>query len=246
MKRFYVIGVALVAVLAFSALAAASASATFLLAEWLLNGVAIAPGAEDLVEIEGEVTLEDREGVPVIGNAAVKCSGIFVGTVSSNSQDLITEVLSLTHTAPPLKCPRVLGCEASTLEPEVSPVNLPWETEAELFEQTGTTIFVDLIMKAGQKIGWIVKNCLVLGLPQTDECTTPKNGGEAGGAGISELTLEGALPLGVFSLAVTELTGTPLALCTASNLESGVVAGSGQFVISGGGELAASSDTLVQ
>jgi|SRR5215831_10633926 len=239
MKRFYVIGVALVAVLAFSALAAASASATFLLAEWLLNGVAIPAGQTDTVEIAGELLLEDKEGVAIIGHAMVLCSGIFVGTVTSESLDTVTEVLSLEKTAPPILCPVQEGCESSTATADVSPVGLPWETEAELFEQAGTTVFVDLIRKGTEKVGWKLENCLVFGLPQTDECTTTTEG-------ISELSLEGTTLIGSFSPALNALTATKLAKCSASSAaESGVVEGSGAFMVGGGGELTASSETAV-
>jgi len=236
MKRFQLIGAALVAVFALGALTAASASATFLLAEWLLNGVAIT--SENLVEVEGELLLEDSKNVPVIGKSMVLCSAILVGAVQPNSLGIISEVLSLEHTAPPILCPVQEGCEASTSTADMSPVGLPWENEAELFEQTGVTAFAYLTIKrGGGTFGWRVENCLVLGLPQKDECTISEL--------VTELSLEGTTLLANISLAFELLVGVPFAFCTASNGENGVDEGSGTFVVSGGGELTASSETAV-
>src|ERR1700691_2206326 len=97
MRKIQVLGVALLALFAFGALTAVSASATntYLLAEWLLNGVAIGLPANEinLVEIDGELLLEDTKAV--LGSPAeVKCMGSLDGWVGLNSLGFTSEVLN--------------------------------------------------------------------------------------------------------------------------------------------------------
>jgi hypothetical protein len=243
MKKFPLIVGALMAVCAFGVLTAASASAAFLLAECLLNGVAIT--SNDLVEISGELLLEDT-GAPA--KPDVLCSGIFDGWVGPNSLDWVSEVLNLSKEAistTPLSGLALLctldvrsSCEASTETIDVYPVGLPWETEVELLEQTGGPFFIVLFFKAGGgKFGWETTNCLVFGVPATDECTTEQ--------GAASLTLSGTTLVGHFSTEITELAGLTKANCTASSTEhTGVVEGEGNFIVSGGGELSASSEKV--
>jgi hypothetical protein len=243
MKKIQVLGVALIALFAFGALTAMSASAaTFLLAEWLLNGNPIAAGASDLVEIPGELLLTDLKGI--LGSPAmVLCSGILVGTVESGSLDLVTEVLNLAMepigslpSGLALSCVAQEGCETNT-NPSVYPIGLPWESEAELMEDT-TTFFVDLLKtKVAGGLGWEITNCLVLGTSNEDKCLTPE--------GIAELKLVGTALLGAFSSAFNELAGIKNATCEKGGAETGVVEGEGTYVVSGGGELTASSETAV-
>jgi hypothetical protein len=244
MRKIQVLSVALLALFAFGALTAMSASAaTFLLAEWLLNGVAIAAGASDLMEIPGELLLTDLKGV--LGSPSMfLCSWIFVGTVEAGSLGLITEVLSLAGVAigsltsgTALSCTAQEGCETNT-NPSVYPIGLPWETEAELMEDT-TTFFADLLKtKAnGGLLGWEVTNCLVLGTSNEDTCTTTEVG--------AELKLVGTALLGTFSTAFTELAGLKNITCEKGGENSGIAEGEGTYVVSGGGELAASSETAV-
>jgi hypothetical protein len=235
-------GLALFALFAFGALTATSAMATTLLAEWLLNGVAIT--TENLVEIKGSLLLEDTKAI--LGNpAAVECTGgSFDGWVGPNSLDYTSEVLNATGGtvsaltgSTPFICTAQTGCETNT-KPEVWPIGIPWESEVELLEQTGGPFFADFTTKkGGGTIGWEITNCLFLGSPHEDECTI--------GRGVNELKLEGTTLLGAFSTAFSELAGVPKAACTASKENTGVVAGEGSFVVSGGGELTASSESSV-
>jgi hypothetical protein len=240
MRKIQLVGV-LLALFAFGALTATSAMATTLLAEWLLNGVAIT--TENLVEIKGTLLLKDSKAV-VGGPAAVECvSWSFDGWVGPNSLDYVTEVLNAANETIgalgglAFVCTAKEGCETST-PPDVFPVGLPWESEVNLLEQTGGPFFADFLTKVGGgKLGWEITNCLVFGTPHEDECTTER--------AVVELKLGGTTLSGVFSTAFTDLAGLRLANCTAGGAEAGEVSGEGSFVVSGGGELTASSETAV-
>ncbi|MGH2912058.1 MAG: hypothetical protein ACRDJ3_06235, partial [Solirubrobacteraceae bacterium] len=93
MKKIYILGLALVAMLAFSAIAVSSAFAEFtLLAEWLINSLPVAELTS--VEISGLLLLVDLKGA--LGNpAGAHCEGLFKGSVGANGEDEITEVLSV-------------------------------------------------------------------------------------------------------------------------------------------------------
>jgi hypothetical protein len=241
MRKFQLLGVGLVALLALG-MFTASASATFLLAKWLVNGVAVT--AELLVEGSGELLLEDQKAV--LGQpAAVLCSGIGVGWVGPNSLDWISEMLSLNgeaiSTTPlsglPLECTAQTGCETNT-SVLVWLIGLPYTSEVELVEQTGGPYFADIgRASTGGNVGWEVTNCLVLGTAHEDECTSTE--------GASELKLEGTTLLAIASSAFLELIGGKPARCTASGAETGIIAGEGSLTLSGGGELTASSETSV-
>jgi len=124
---------ALVAVFAFSAILAATASAeTTLLAEWLVES----KGVTSLVPTSslGTILLED-----LTFGAGVECTGTFIGSVGANGEDETTEVLSdispfarVTLAAPLTvaagNCKIVKGCSSSAVV-EVSPSEtLPWHT----------------------------------------------------------------------------------------------------------------------
>jgi len=233
-------GVTLFALLAFGVLTAASASAapTFLLAEWLVGGTAIATGGELASATTGELLLEDTAL-----KADVLCSGIFDGWVGPSSLDFISEVLNLAGEAAgvglagkSITCTAQSTCAGSPA-PVVWPTNIPWETEAELMEEEGRVFFADLLTaKNGGGVGYELE-CSVLGVKSTDECTTP--------TAVSELSLEGTTLLGRFSDAFTELAELKLGLCTFAGRETGIVEGEGTFALTGGGELTASSETSV-
>lgn len=238
MKVFRLLGAALLAMLAFGVLTAISASAaTFLLAEWLLNGNPVT--AELLVETTGELLLEDLK--TTIGAVGVKeCSGILDGWVGPNSLNFITEVLTLSGTAvKELVAAEAVTCKEETGScptPLVWAENLPWESEAELMEDpAGTIFFADLLLPKAPntEIGWEVE-CMGI-IPLVDSCLTTE--------GVAELTLEGTSLLGNFSEAFTLLAGAKLALCSQSNEESGVVEGGGVIKPDSTEELTASSET---
>jgi len=254
MRKIQVLGVALLALFAFGALTAVSASATntYLLAEWLLNGVAIGASETNLVEIDGTLLLEDTKAV--LGSpAAVRCTGSFDGWVGPNSLGYISEMLSAAEeaisttplTGLALTCVAETGCETNTA-PIVYPVGLPWESEVELLEQSGETTkrFTDLLStKAnGGKLGWEIENCLVLGTAHEDECIFE--------AAAAELTLAtGPVLQGMFSKAIAELNAQSLVTCTGGGEKTGVVENfenkGGTYLVSGGGELAASSEGVI-
>jgi hypothetical protein len=232
----------MLALFAFGAFMAASASAvTFLLAEWLVGGATVTTELND--SITEELLLEDNK-VPIIGSAAVLCSGSFDGWVGPNSLDWISEVLSLNGeaiatklTGLSLDCVAQKGCETNTTV-LVWPLGLPWTTEVELMVDGTETFFVDLIKSsvAGEKVGWEIENCLVLGSAMVDECSAE--------TAVARLVLNGATLLGVFTKTFTELAENPLANCEKGGAGSGVTEGEGPFVLEGGGELSASSEGL--
>jgi hypothetical protein len=240
MRKLHVIGVALVALFAFGALTAVSASAiTFLLAEWLWNGSPVT--TELATNSEGELLLEDTE--TTVGKAAVLCSGVLHGWVGPNSLDWISEVLSLSNVAvnttplaaSGLACSGQTGCGSSGTT--VWAVNLGWETEVELGEDPSGQFFILLLPHAGGgNVGWEVE-CTIVGVKVVDECTTPE--------GVAQLSLDSTTLLANFSEAITELAGAKLANCSQSGgKETGIVEGGGEVKDTAGGELSASSESV--
>jgi hypothetical protein len=161
MRKIHILGIALVAMFAFSAVVASMASAeTTLLADWEINGAIVT--ANTATTAEGEIQLEDTKA-----KLGVTCSGKFIGTVGANGVDSVTEVQSLTGTAvtltAPLLCKSHKFCEESTTDIEASPEGLPWTTKAYLTEAGA---FSDLTVKASYST-----SCLVLGIKVSEECT---------------------------------------------------------------------------
>ncbi|HXP99734.1 MAG TPA: hypothetical protein VN845_06685, partial [Solirubrobacteraceae bacterium] len=172
MKKFYVLGLALVAVCAVGVMSAAGASAvTFLLAEWLEGGSGIT--ATLLTEIKGELALtETLDGIKI----NELCSGIFAGFIGPNGADEITEILnleggaisltSLSGTA--LSCTNSENCG----EPLFWYLELPWLTLLVLMEDGTETFFADLLVneKSGGSVGYEVE-CMSLGIADTCKVT---------------------------------------------------------------------------
>jgi hypothetical protein len=224
MRKFYMIGLALCAVLGFSVAAAASASAVeFLLAEWLVNGSPITTSQN--TNTEGELLLEDEKATLGL-KAMVLCSGVLHGTIGPNGEDTITGVLSLTgvEISATQLSGEALSCEGqeNCVEPLVWAAHLPWNTLLELMVEGTETFFVDLILNSGAgEPGWEVECMGTLGKP-TDECKAPE------GVTNVETVAEGLM--GEFSDAFTVLAGLKLANCSLANggaLETGVVEGLG-------------------
>jgi hypothetical protein len=234
MRKFRLLGLMLLAVFAFGAVAAMSASAVeFLLAEWLAAGVSVT--GELLVQSPGELLLESSP--PLIGKVDVLCSGILDGFLLENGEDLITEVLSLggVATGTPLTgtaiaCTNVEKCP----EPLVWPVHLPWLTLLELMEDpAGTSFFVVLILPDGAgNPGWEVE-CMIGGA--SEECTSPE--------GVFEVMNETTTSTALFSEAITELAGLKLANCTVAGNEKGIVEGEGLIEDPAGGNPITASST---
>jgi hypothetical protein len=233
MKRFQLLGVALVAVFAFGALVVASASAlpTFLLAEWLVGGNPIT--AELHVDIVGELLLEDEKALGLI-KAKVLCSGLLEGSMGLTGEDLITKLFDLLGneinktalTEAGLVCENQENCP----EPLVWAINLPWNTLLELMEENNEVFFADLISSGGGgNPGWYV---WCMGTNTVDTCEAAE--------GVTKITAEAPNLDGMFEEAFTELAGLKLALCTLPNAETGVVEGLGTISLVETGTLTAS------
>jgi hypothetical protein len=161
MKKIQMLWLALVAMLALSAISASLASAeTTLLAEWLLNGAAIATtvataGSEELI-------FEDNKA-----GLGVTCSRILDGNVSGDGKDEVTAVLTLAGVpvslAAPMLCKSHKFCEESATDIEAALENLPFKTQLELTEAGA---FRDIVTSATY-----FTSCLVLGIKVSEECT---------------------------------------------------------------------------
>jgi hypothetical protein len=205
-RKIQLLGLALFAVFAFSAVLAGMASAEVtLLAEWLRNGAAITANLASVTT--GEITLEDNK-VPIAGKVAVLCSGILDGTVGANGADEITKALNLSGeelgaalTGLELVCSNVTKCEAGTTI-QVWAEKLPWKTLLFLMENGE---ILDLVEGSAYEV-----QCLVLGITASDLCeaadTEFKVVNNASGAA--------EVPSGE--------TALPLATCTQGGAESGV------------------------
>jgi hypothetical protein len=241
MKSFRWVGVAMLALFVFGVVLAASASATatFLLAEWLMNGAAVT--TELLAESPGALVLRDA-GL----KASIECEGSFDGWVGPNSLGYTSEVLNVSKEAVSttslsglsVTCKPIETCTGTTTEAWAS--NLGWGAEVELMEESGAIYYVTLAFphSGGGQPGWSIV-CTVLGVKEEDECQF----GEAGS--VAELTLQGATLLAVVSESFTELAGGRLAFCSLGGTETGeVISSKGgiPFEVSGGGELTASSE----
>jgi hypothetical protein len=241
-SRIVGVGAALLAVVAFSAIAlasSASAAIVYLLAEWLNKGVALTSTV--LGESVTEILLEDTKVPAALGAAvSVICKGRLDGDFGADGGDDVTEVLneagttSISTTAlsgAGLSCAKEELCESS----KVWAVNLPWLSVLELWEEGGLSGFVDLLTSptsAAKAVGWYVE-CTILGVKAEDECTTPEAAAEA-----PENLAAGVLA--VFSETVNALFGLELATCTQSKAKTGVVEAVGIIRLPSGGPLAAS------
>ncbi len=240
MKKFQLLGVAVVAMLAVGVFSAASASAavTTLLAEWLVNGTAVTEAQSFNVETVGTLLLEDNN--TPLGASDIICSGKLLGTIGFDGLDVVSEVLDLTGKSisktglagEALVCEEVSVCEESL----VWAVNLPWNTLLKLIED-GTEVFFGDYVESSTGAGWEVE-CMKTILKPVDECTAKE--------GVTKLSLDGPLLLGGFFEAFTELVGLKLATCTLGGAESGIVetAASGEVLLEGGGTLSASSESV--
>ncbi len=236
-SRIVGVGAALLAVVAFSAIAlasSASAAIVYLLAEWLNNNVALT--STILGESVTELLLEDTKVTAAGGAAvAVNCKGLLIGDFGVDGADDLTEVLNsagepinqtaLTGTS--LSCEKETLCESGKLWS----VNLPWLSLLELWEEGTSSGFVVLQKGTKGNPGWYTE-CTILGVKGTDECTTAELAAEA-----PENNAQGVLV--IFSEKVTELFGLKLAVCTGSgSAETGIIEGTGIIRVPSGGPLA--------
>lgn len=164
MLRIQMIGLAIVAALAMSAVAAGSASAAHL---WLLNSKLIATP----VTIHSHGTLELEDSKATGGAIRVKCTRFETGTVGPHALDLISKVTAEklgTNDKIPCTFVKQGACKA-TPAPTILALHLPWHTELyliggevrDMFESDG----------AGEP-GWNMTCTNVLGGITEDECKT--------------------------------------------------------------------------
>ncbi len=125
MRKIHLLGLALVAVFAFSAIAAGAAFAE---SEWLVDGSPVLAGEKIHVEMTGTLILEDMgKGSPT----TVECSGSGLGVVLNGGLDIQEEAVATS-------CKTLAGTCGSPL---AVALNLPWTTEISL----ATGAFRDLI-----------------------------------------------------------------------------------------------------
>jgi hypothetical protein len=217
MLRIQVIGLAIMAALAMSALAAGSASAENW--QWLLfhseSGVHLLLNKEELVETEGLVLLEDSKATG--GASAVHCHGFDLGTIGPHALDLVLSVTAEalgTKKSIPCTFDKVGACKSGTT-PTVEAVHLPWHTK--LFELEGKPHDEILGNGAGAP-GWAVTCTNILGGKTTDECTE-----ETGKPNSPLVENDGAL--GVLATFQKEGGGSALGQCTIGGAGSGHVTG---------------------
>jgi hypothetical protein len=183
--KIHVLGLALVAMFALSAVAtsAASAELVFELALWLFNGNDVVTPI--LVVATGELLLHN-----LLNGAIIHCSGQFEGWIENNSLDLITMVWDLEllvlivelSTGPSITCESLAVCEANTAL--IWPAGLEpngWVTEV---EEDPAGVFWELIFGVGYHI-----ECKVVGIPFVEECTL------AEGTGFEALNVTGGVEL---------------------------------------------------
>lgn len=166
MLRIQMIGLALMAALAMTAVAASSASAAHL---WLLGGNLIASPVT--IHSHGTLELEDTKATG--GAVRVKCTGFDTGTVGPHALDLISKItLEKLGTKDLIGCSFAAGkngaCETGT-EPTALALNLPWHTELYL---EGTEVR-DMVVSevAGKNAGWNVRCKAIFVGPIEDDCT---------------------------------------------------------------------------
>lgn len=165
MLRIQMMGLAAVAALVMSAVAAGSAFAAH---EWLVGGASLASP----VKIHSEASLELEDAKATLGAVRVSCAGHDAGTVGPNALDLVESItLELLGTKTKIGCTFIKnGACNSGVEPTAEAVNLPWHTELYL---EGTEVR-DMITENGtggtHLPGWAVTCKTALG-NITDTCT---------------------------------------------------------------------------
>lgn len=163
MLRIRIIGLAIMAVFAMTAVAASSASAH----EWLIGGKPIT--AAKTIMSHGTLLLEDSEATG--GAVAVNCPGFDTGTVGPGALDVITKVSSTELGATnDINCTfeKAGLCESSTT-PTALAINLPWMTE--IYTASNGEIRDMITADGAGSPGWKVTcKAPILGTT-SDECT---------------------------------------------------------------------------
>jgi hypothetical protein len=232
MRKFHVLGLALIALFAIGVVSAAAASAvTFLLAEWLEAGGPIT--ATLLAETPGEVSVSETVlGIKI--NAL--CSGIGVGDIGPDGAADGTELLNLEGgaisptglTGTALSCANTENCG----EPLAWAINLPWLGQVVLMEVGTESFFAGLVMADGKGNPGYEIECMSSGLADTCEIAEAAAKVEIIG---TELDIEG-------SEAFELLAGLSNGNCALAGNGAGVVTGLGIIKGDGTGALTVSSE----
>jgi hypothetical protein len=197
MKKIQIMGLALVAMFAFSVVAAGSASAN----EWLVKKAAIAAGASVVVNIttKGQTLLLEDTAT----GTDVLCEGTGKGLVLPAGKDL-QETVSV------LVADCTLDAVGSCTKLEaVGGVFLSWETA---LEEPKAKEWLDKILKGtGGNPGWLVECNSILGKID-DTCTSTE--GKPQATNLANETVE-----------LTFLAGEPLATCSLFGGKTGKVEG---------------------
>jgi hypothetical protein len=181
-----------------------------LLAEWLVGGAAIT--ATLASKTTGEILFEDSKALGV--KVDVLCSFIWDGTILTNGESEITEVLTLAGaavsktplTGEGLSCENKENCGATGALVVVFPLHLPWLDL--LFLKENGQIWDDVTSPGSSAGPGYETECTVLGTKITDECTST--------GGLTQFL--------VINNTAAELNGTaePNGLCTQGGAGSGV------------------------
>jgi len=211
---------AVLAMLAFGALLAATASAEeTLLALWLINNNPVTTLTS--VETKGSFLLEDTK--TIAGAAAFLCTSTFDGSVGENGESETTQILNakgekvgaplvqpaLLGTGAGSECVRVSTCaEGSAESPiEVWLVGLPWHSTLFLDAVSGKFL---VLFTGTNEMGYELI-CLVLSIKTEDKCVAPANDFEVEVINDPE---DAAIPAGAQT--------SPHVLCSQSNEETGI------------------------
>ncbi len=215
-NKIHIVGMVLVTLFALSAatLTSVATAETTLLAEWLIGGKEVTSLTSS--EIKGSIIFKDAKiGLEIV------CDGVLDGSVGSNGEGEITELLTTGGTtvtlAVPLKCTSDTGC---TEPAEATAESLPWHT---LLYLTEGGLLREHLFSASY---WTM--CNIMGILTEETCTDTN-------ASYEVLNVTGGV----------EATGTvtPFGECTEGGKESGqqtFVAGN--LLTSTSGEVTASSE----
>jgi len=158
MTRFKIIGLALVAVFAISALASASSSAL----QWLSNGKPITAATSISSKAVGSLLLADLSATG--GEVAIECTGTDKGTVGPGAMGSVSAITAT-------ECSFQKGLNGSCTSSDsvtAKAVNLPWLTG---LTTEGTHTRIPLSGTGGNP-GWAVE-CTVAGIIKVqDTCTS--------------------------------------------------------------------------
>lgn len=145
-------------------------------------------------------------------DADILCSGSFEGTIGPGAAGTITKVIDL-EGKDPLNCTKETLCEMELVLVEAR--NLPWKTEIVLKTIGGVSEYIEEISNATGNAGYLLTECLVLGISTSDECV--------GGSG---LLLENVLG-GVEGMFEANEEVTKRINCTIGGAGKGVLQGDG-------------------